>query len=531
MRKICVALLFLLTFAPAQAQRPKPTLVVVLVADQMRADYLTRYGAEFEHGFKTLMTGGAWYQDAAYPYYNTVTCVGHTTIATGDLPFRHGMIGNAWFNRETGKAQTCNEDASASEVSYGPFKGSGDSAKWMLTPTLAETMRKTMKSRVATMSIKARSAIGLAGHEGDFVTWLDERGAWTTSSAYAEAPAVWFSAWAQANPMDRDADKNWDLTLPPDRYKHIKDVPDQPGSPGGAALFPHKLGPKSPAFLGHWLQSPFADDYLEQMAEAAVTEMHLGQDADRTDFLGVSFSVLDIVGHAYGPRSDEVQDILVRLDATIQKLIEFLDKKVGAGRYVLAFSSDHGVADIPEEVPGAGRVNTATVSATVDAAAKTVLGGDTGYIAAINAGDVYFKPGVYDRLKQDPAALGAVIDAVMKIPGIARVIKGEEISTSAARTSKDALIRAAALSYYPDRSGDLTIVPKENWILAGAGTTHGTSYAYDQHVPVILYGAGIRPGINHDAVTPADIAPTFAAILDVRLPEPDGHELKTALAR
>src|SRR6516225_1696777 len=117
MRKICVALLFLLSFASAEAQRPKPTLVVVLVADQMRADYLTRYGTEFEHGLKTLMTGGAWYQDAVYPYYNTVTCVGHTTIGTGDMPFRHGMIGNAWFNRETGRAQTCNEDATVSEVS------------------------------------------------------------------------------------------------------------------------------------------------------------------------------------------------------------------------------------------------------------------------------------------------------------------------------------------------------------------------------------------------------------------------------
>src|SRR5262249_49114642 len=187
------ALVFLLlAVAPARAQHPKPALVVVLVSDQMRADYLTRYGAEFQHGLKTLMASGAWYQDAAYPYFNTVTCAGHSTIGTGDLPFHHGMIGNSWFNRETGKTQTCSEAHRTGEVPYGriprlpaeALAQFGESAKWMLTPTLAETLRKTMKSRVATMSIKARSAIGLAGHEGDFVTWLDERGAWTTSSAF-----------------------------------------------------------------------------------------------------------------------------------------------------------------------------------------------------------------------------------------------------------------------------------------------------------------------------------------------------------
>ena len=539
MRKVLVSLLLLFTFAPTQAQRPKPTLVVVLVADQMRADYLTTYGTEFQHGLSTLMTRGAWYQNAAYPYYNTVTCAGHTTIGTGDLPFHHGMIANAWFNRETGKSQTCDQDDKVNEIPYGNVPGvaatalanAGDSARWMLVPTLAEIMRKSMKSRVATMSIKARSAIGLAGHEGDFITWLDERGAWTTSSAYTAAPAVWFTTFLQANPINRDADKTWNLTLPPDRYKYEDDAPGETGSAGWGRTFPHKLGPAGAPFLLHWLQSPFSDDYLEQMAEAAVNDLHLGQNADRTDFLGVSFSALDIVGHGYGPRSDEVQDVLVRLDATIGKLIDFMDKKVGADKYVLAFSADHGVADVPEQVSDAGRVNAATIRATVDAAAKTALGGDGPFVAAMSGGDIYFLPGVYGRLTQDPAAIRAVIDAMLKVPGVARVIRSEEIATSAARASKDRMIRAAALSYFPDRSGDLTVVPKENWILAGGGTTHGTGYTYDQHVPVILFGAGIRPGVHQDAVTPADIAPTLASIIDVRLASSDGQVLRTALMK
>lgn len=532
MRKVLPFLLLVSMLAPAQAQPAKPKLVVMLVVDQMRADYLTRYGGLYEHGFKTLTSRGAWYRNAAYPYFMTVTCVGHTTIGTGELPFHHGMIGNAWYHRDTGKSMTCNEDPDTAEVSYGAFRGTSDSAKWMLAPTLAETMRETAKSRVATMSIKARSAIGLAGHEGDFVTWLDERGAWTTSSAYETGPSGWFGTFVKANPIDRDANKTWDRTLPPDRYLYDDDAQGEHGAAGWGATFPHKLGAVGGDYIQHWVQSPFADDYLEEMAEAAVTNMELGHDDNRTDFLGVSFSTLDVVGHAYGPRSHEVQDILVRLDAALGKLLAFLDEKVGAGRYVLALSSDHGVADIPEQVPGAGRVIVPTVLATVQASVKTALGGDGPFVAAVNGSDLYFKPGVYDRLKQTPGALESVIAAIAAIPGVARVLTSDELAPASARTSKDAHLRAAALSYFPERSGDLLIVPRENWILTGAGTTHGSWYPYDQRVPVILYGEGISAGAHDDSdVTPADIAPTLGSITGTHLPSPDGHVLTSALKR
>ncbi len=531
MRKALLTLLLLATLVPAQAQPARPTLIVVLVVDQMRADYLTRYGGLLTHGLKTLTTEGAWYRNAAYPYFATVTCVGHTTIGTGELPFHHGMIGNAWYHRDNGKTMTCNEDPAVSEVSYGALTGGGDSAKWMMAPTLAETMRATNKARVASMSIKARSAIGLAGHQGDFVTWLDERGGWTTSTAFEPAPTGWFSTFVKANPIDRDADKTWDRTLPADRYQYDDDAPGERGAAGWGATFPHKLGPPGPPYFLHWLQSPFADEYLEQMAEDAVDEMRLGHDDSRTDFLGVSFSALDVVGHAYGPRSHEVQDVIVRLDATIGRLLEFLDKKVGAGRYVLALSADHGVADIPEHVPGAGRVNAPTVRATIEAAAKTALGGDGPFVAAMTSGDVYFTPGVYERLKQDPRGLHAVVAAVTAIPGVTQVLTSDQLAPASARASKDAHLRAAALSYFPGRSGDMLVVPSENWILAGSGTTHGSWYPYDQDVPVILYGAQVRAGELTDAASPADIAPTLASLIGVRLPSPDGHVLTAALKK
>src|SRR5258705_5289497 len=209
------------------------------------------------------------------------------------------------------------------------------------------------------------------------------------------------------------------------------------------------------------------------MAEAAVSEMHLGTDG-RTDFLGVSFASLDSVGHSYGPRSHEIQDMLVRLDITVGKLLEYLDKKVGAANYVVAMSSDHGVADLPEQNPAGGRQPATALRTVIESAMKPALGGDGAYVAAISGSDVYFKPGVYERLKADPAAVQAVLDAATALPGVARVLATDEISTAPARTSTDPQRRAAALSYFPGRSGDLTVLVKENWIMTAAGTTPGT---------------------------------------------------------
>ena len=515
----------------------RPKLVVFIVVDQMRADYPVRYASLLQHGLKRLTTQGAWYTNAAYPYLTTVTCVGHSTIGTGSLPWRHGMIGNGWYDRQSQKTPTCNGDPSTTDVSYGASvsgsgtAGAGDSARSMMVPTLAETMRKRLKSRVATMSIKARSAIGLAGHEGDFVTWFGDGLAWETSTAFTRAPVGWFVNYLKGNPVTRDADKVWERTLPADRYQNQDDAPGERGAAGWSATFPHPLGTAGDrAYYSHWLQSPFADEYLGDMAAAAVDAMHLGTQ-DRTDFLGVSFSMLDAVGHNFGPRSHEVQDVLVRLDATIGKLLAHLDKEVGAGNYVVALSADHGVADLPEQATGGGRVPGASVRAAIEAAAKAALGEDGPFIATMSTNDIYFKPGVYERLKAKPQALRSVIEHATALSGIARVFTSDEISTAAARAADDPQVRAAALSYYAGRSGDLTVLVKENWEMTGAGTTHGTLYSYDQRVPVLLYGAGITPGVREEPATPADLAPTVASLVGVTLPSPDGRVLSAAIKR
>ena len=538
MRQLTVVAVLLLTLhvtgaPPLAAQAaPRPKLVVFIVVDQMRADYPVRYAGLLQHGLKRLTTQGAWYTNAAYPYLATLTCVGHASIGTGTQPYKHGMIANSWYDRETGRHVTCTGDPDSTDVSYATASpDAGDSARRLMVPTLAEIMGKTLKSRVATMSMKARSAIGLAGHKGDFVAWFGDRNAWETSSVFTKAPVPWFVGFLTGHPADRDAGQTWERSLPAARYQYEDDAPGERGSGGWGATFPHPLGAAGdPAYYAHWMQSPFLDAYLGEMAAAAIDEMHLGTE-NRTDFLGVSFSSLDPVGHGFGPRSHEVQDMLVRLDITIGRLLDHLDKKVGAGNYVVAMSADHGVADLPEQNPSGGRQPAAAIRAALDAALTPILGGDTPFVATVSGGDVYFTPGAYDRIKRDPAALRAARTTVGALPGVARVFTSDELSTPEARRSTDPLIRAAALSYFPGRSGDMTVLVKENWILTATGTTHGTLYDYDRRVPVILYGAGIAPGVREEAATPSDLAVTVAALVGVTLPSPDGRVLTGALRK
>lgn len=538
MRQLTLAAVLLFTLhsagAPPLRAQPaaRPKLVVFIVVDQMRADYPVRYAGLLQNGLKRLTTQGAWYTKAAFPYFSTLTCVGHSSIATGVLPYRHGMIGNAWYDRASGKAVTCNSDPDSTDIMYGTASGgTGDSGKNLMVPTLADVMGKTLHARVATMSMKARSAIGLAGHKADFVAWFGDRNVWETSSAFTKSPVPWFVAFLKGNPAVRDAGKTWQRRLPAERYQYDDDAPGEKGSGGWGAKFPHALGDAGDAaYYAHWMQSPYLDDFLGEMAATAVDQMHLGTE-NRTDFLGVSFSALDSVGHGYGPRSHEIQDMLVRLDANIGRLLDHLDKKVGAGNYVVAMSSDHGVMDLPEQNTAGGRQSAAAVRAAIDGALTQAFGGDTSFIAAISGAEVYFKPGIYDRLKAAPATLAAARTALMALPGVAGVLTSDDVSTPEARRSTDPQVRAVALSYYPGRSGDLTVVVKENWIMPAIGTTHGTLYDYDQHVPLILYGAGIRPGIHEEPVTPLDLAVTIASMVGVQLPSPDGQVLTSALAK
>ena len=307
-------------------------------------------------------------------------------------------------------------------------------------------------------------------------------------------------------------------------------------------MFPHQLGSPgtepSDQFYSHWASSPFSDEYLERMAEAAIDSLRLGQ-STTTDYLGVSFSALDVVGHKFGPRSHEVQDILARLDVTIGRLLDHLDARVGRGKYVVALSADHGVAVIPEQLKrqgiDAGRAIMGVASARAETALVRAFGAGK-YVARMDYTNLFFMPGVMARITGQRGLLETVMKAVEGTPGVLRVFDTRMLDPHAA--TPDPLLRATALGEFRGRSGDLIVIPRTNWFWVaddgtpapGDATTHGTAYPYDARVPLLLLGAGVRPGAYEGTATPADIAPTLARICGVAMPAATGRSLEEAIA-
>jgi predicted AlkP superfamily pyrophosphatase or phosphodiesterase len=516
-----------------QARAPK--LAVILVVDQMRADYLEISRARWRGGFRRLLTEGAVFEHGEYPYMNTVTCAGHSTIGTGAFPHTHGMTLNAWYDRSRRASVSCTDDADSPLVSYGREGRLGTSGKLLVAPTFADELRtQHPDSRVVTMALKARSAIGLAGHGGTAVSWIDDAaGSFVTSKAFAAAPVAAVADFLKRDPIDADGMKTWTLHDAPSTYRYPDSSVGARPPAGRTNFFPHKVGTaKGPdaQFFSLWQASPYSDAYLGRMAAVMVDAFALGQH-DGTDFLGVSFSALDIVGHAYGPESREIEDMLRYLDDTIGTLMAALDAKVGKDNWVLGFSADHGVAPVPAS-SGGGRIVTDDIRDRIEETLTNRWGArsdGTGYVASVTFNYVYLSPGVFDRLKQDAAAYADLEKALVAVPGMVRVLRADRLSA----TSADREIKAAALSYVPDRSGDLILVGKPFWMFGGrgdgSGTTHGTSNLYDRHVPVVLLGAGIKAGRYMQLASPADLAPTLAHITGVKMSKAEGRVLKEAL--
>jgi predicted AlkP superfamily pyrophosphatase or phosphodiesterase len=527
--------------AAKPATRPK--LVVMLVVDQMRGDFVDKFRHQWSGGLKRLVEQGAWFHEAAYPYAATETCVGHSTISTGAFPATHGMIANDWWDRDEQKDVTCTADPKVKNSAYGgaAVKG-GDSAARMLVPAFADELKyqSPAGARVLTFSLKARSAITLGGQSADAVTWFDG-GSWVTSSAYPVASFV--EEYAKAHPVSKDYGKTWAPSLERSKYTYAETAVGAVPPAGYGAAFPHPLrgaadskGPDG-AFYYQWATSPFADAYLAELGASAVETLGLGK-GPSIDYLGLSFSSVDYVAHTFGPRSWEVQDQLAQLDRDLERLFTRLDKAVGRGNYVVALSGDHGGAPIPEDMQKAGGdagwINLAAVSEQLEKVLEP-FGFAKPAVANVGGSDVYFAPGVYKKLETDPAAMRAVMESLYRMPGVAHVFTAEELEGRPA--TRDYFRASESNSFLKARSGDLLILPKPfwEWDYSTAksprryGTTHGTPYYYDQHVPILLMGWGIRHGEYFREVTPADIAPTLAALCGIALAPRDGHLLQEAL--
>ena len=519
------------TVQPAPRRAPK--LIVLISIDQMRGDYIDKFQHQWSKGLKRLITEGAWFRQADYPYYNNVTCAGHASISTGTVPAVHGMVLNEWWERDNSRRVSCTDDESHKLITYGiPVKGIGHSARQLLSTTLADELRLQAPAapRVVSISLKARSAISLAGHRPDAVIWLDEAdGEWVTSTGFTNAPAPFFADYITKHPLRSELGRRWDRTLPIDRYVGAYSSQDRRRIALVTDEFPHTVkgtgAEVGGAFTDAWESSPFSDQYLAALATSAIDAMKLGR-GPGTDFLAIGFSALDKVGHDFGPDSHEVQDVLIHVDARLGALLDKLDREIGKGNYVLGLSSDHGVSPVPERVKAqgfdAGRISTVVMGRTIDEVLARELGGGP-YRTRVIYNDVYFNDGVYLRLTQNPKAMEAVLSAIRKIEGVWRVYRKEEL------TAADPFTRPSALSHFEGRSGDIKVLARAYWLYSTSTTTHGTGHGYDTRVPVILFGAGIKPGEYLAPSSPIDIAPTIAFLSGITLPDAMGRVLTEAL--
>lgn len=519
---------------PAPASRG-PKLVVLISIDQMRGDYIDRYQHQWTKGLRRLLSEGAWFRQADYPYYNTVTCAGHASISTGTVPAVHGMVLNQWWERNNSRLVSCTDDDREQLVTYGiPVRGVGHSARNLVTNTLADEMRLQLAHapRVVSISLKARSAITLAGHKPDAVIWLDEAdGEWVTSTAFARTPTGFFADYIARHPLRGEMGRKWERSLPLDRYVYDYSADNRQRIALVTKEFPHIVkgtgAEVGGAFTDAWESSPHSDEYLNALARLSIDALKLGRGTG-VDFLAISFSALDKVGHDFGPDAHETQDVLIHLDSQLGLLLDTLDRQVGKDNYVIGLSSDHGVAPVPERVKAlgfeAGRISTAAVGRAIDEVLNRELGPGS-YRTRVIYNDIYFNEGVYLKLSQNAKAMEAVLDAVRKTPGVWRIYRKEELSAA------DPLARAAALSHYEGRSGDIKMLGRAYWITSSSTTTHGTGHRYDTRVPVVLYGHGVRKGEYLEPAAPIDIAPTLAHLIGVTLPDATGRLLTEALIR
>lgn len=518
------ALIFSLGMQSQQTlQRPK--LVVGLVVDQMRWDYLYRYYDRLapNGGFKRMMNQGFNCENTIIPYTPTYTACGHSSIYTGSVPALNGISGNYWWDREQMRSVYCTEDKSVNTVGSSSAQGKM-SPRNMLTTTICDELKiaTNNKSKVFGISIKDRGGILPAGHNANGAFWYDNSaGKWITSTYYMNELPKWVSDFNGLNWVDKYYNQGWNLLFPVSSYTaSTADEKSYEAKTLGGNTFPYNLKNYIGKDYSKISYTPMGNSLTAEFAKAAVTGEQLGAD-NITDFLAVSFSSPDYIGHSYGPNSVEAEDAFLRLDRELGSFLDFLDARVGKGQYTVFLSADHGVAHIPEfmtenKMPG-GRLfmNTLTNEMNKQLAEKyrisTIIVYDDNYQLALN------HPAL-DSAKIDVEEVTDwIVSYLSKDSAIARVFPLEELN----EVPLPATIRNMLNNgYYMKRSGDIQVLLKPNYIDAwsNTGTTHGLWYPYDSHIPLLWYGWGIRKGSSNQETYMTDIAPTLAALLRIQAP-------------
>lgn len=527
LRPICVAILVTALLLPAEsfsAAPAKPKLVVAIIVDQFRYDYLTRFRDQYHAGFDQLLTRGADFTNAFYVQVPTVTAVGHSLFMSGAMPAVSGIIGNSWYDRDEQKVVTsvCDWEMTtvgAAQVSEGKKCTDADPAspRRLLVSTLGDELRNAHEqSKVIGVSIKARGAILPSGHRAAGAFWFDDAsGNFVTSSFYMKQLPAWASHFNSEKRADQYLERRWDGF--PSWNFHAPDGSREPYS-------------KLPA-------SPWGNELIEQFAEAALSGENLGR-GTHTDLLTVSFSSNDYVGHQVGPDAPEVQDMAIRTDQLLGKLFKAIDSSVGLENTLIVLSADHGVAPTPAQ-DEANKMPGGYIAADVEEAVTSALNRKFGkadwLIAGVGDTSLYFNQETVSNFKSAEGKsisrdeiTEAAKTTLLSIPQlhVVRVYTRAQLENG---STGDFIAQAETNGYFERRSGDLSLVFEPGYVPGTAGTSHFSPYAYDSHVPVLFMGPGIKAGRYNAIIQVNDIAATLATMLDVQTPSGSSGRILTEM--
>ena len=524
----------------------KPKLILQITVDQLRGDLPTRYYDRLgEGGFRYLWESGIVYRDAHHGHANTETIVGHATLATGAHPSNHGMVGNLWFDRETGFTTYNVEDPNYTLLTKGASvdadteidptqraaRSDGRSPAAMLVTTFADELRSNTggEAKVIGVSVKDRGAISMAGHSGTAYWFSKANGEFVTSTYYLDSYPGWVTAFNEAKPAQQFAGTTWQLLYDQDSYL-FGDSDDRPWETdvgGFGRTFPHSFGDGSSPYFTTWLTlSPPGDELVLDFAKQALVEEQLGQDAV-TDYLSVSFSSTDYIGHVFGPSSLEAEDNILRLDRTLADLFAFVDKQVGLENTLIVLSADHGGPDAPGYLNSlgipAGYVDPdswekesaiARIKASFDIEGELIETYEHPYL--------YFSADVKNDREIDQEALeAAVVEELSKFQGVSLAV-----SSSALRHGNlpdNELYRSVINNFNSKRSGDVFIVFEPNWFINDfdglmVASTHGSPWRYDTYVPIVFAGAGLSAQTVDRRVQTVDVAVTLSTYMGIKPP-------------
>ncbi len=501
------------------AQQPK--LVVGIVVDQMRWDFLSRYANRYSaNGFNRLMSEGFNCENTFIPYAQTVTAAGHASIYTGSVPAINGIMGNEWYDRVQKKMVYCTEDASVKTIGSSAEPQSPKNL-WVNTICDELKMATNFQSKVIGISIKDRGGILPAGHTADAAYWYDTKsGSWISSTYYMQKLPDWVDQFNSKKLPDSLYKLNWNTLHPIDSYKQSdKDDMSYEGkfAHEQKPVFPHELASQATKNYGLIAATPYGNTLSFAFAKQAIDNEQMGKDSI-TDFLAISLSSPDYVGHQFGPNSIETEDTYLRLDKEVADFLNYLDKKVGKGQYTIFLSADHGVSHIPgflknNKMPGGlySATNSTAVKNTIEKfGVKNLILSSANY-------QLYLNYDLLDSLHINRKEIKQfLVKELNKESNILLAFDLEEINA----VNLPSVVKEKFVNGYNyKQSGDIQVVLKPGFFSGGnTGTTHGSWYPYDAHIPLLWFGWGIKKGKSNETHFMNDIAPTLAALLKIQTP-------------